>query len=148
VTGGGANFMIGSNVSLSNIASVGIGSVTTGSLGNSTDGYLASLGSGQANSLTGNLDQAQTILNDAISQVSTLRGHLGALQTYTLDPTVNSLQVALENNNSAQSAIEDTDFAAETSNLTRAQILVQAGTSVLSMANSAPQTVLALLKNL
>ena len=146
ITGGGANFLIGPEVSLSNIASVGINSVTTSSLGNSVDGYLASLGSGQANSLGGNLTQAQTIINDAINQVSTLRGNLGAFESYTVDPTVNALQVALENNSSAQSAIEDTNFAAETSNLTRAQILVQAGTSVLAMANSQPQSVLSLLK--
>jgi flagellin len=148
VTGGGANFMIGSNVSLSNTVGVGIGSVTTGSLGNTTDGYLASLGSGQANSLTGNLSQAQTILNDSINQVATLRGNLGAFQSYTLTPTVNTLQVALENNSSAQSAIQDTDFAAETSNLTRAQILSSSATSMLSLANSQPQNVLSLLKNL
>jgi flagellin len=148
LTGGGANFMIGSSVSLSNTAGLGIGSVTTGSLGNSVDGYLASLGSGQANSLSGNLSQAQTILTSATSQVGTLRGKLGAFQKYTLDPTVNRLQVSLENASSAQSAIQDADFAAEASNLTRAQVLSSSATSMLTIANSAPQSVLSLLKNL
>jgi flagellin len=54
--------------------------------------------------------------------------------------------VTLENVTSSESDITDTDFASETSALTRAQILVQAGTSVLSTANSIPQTVLTLLQ--
>ena len=62
-----------------------------------------------------------------------------------LSSTINWLNVALENVSSSESAIRDTDFATETSNLTRNQILVQAATSVLSQANSAPQSVLKLL---
>jgi flagellin len=56
------------------------------------------------------------------------------------------LNVALENVTSSDSDIRDANFAVETSNLTRAQILVQAGTSVLSTANSTPQNVLKLLQ--
>ena len=62
-----------------------------------------------------------------------------------LDDT-NAVQVALENVAASESAIRDADFASEAAALTRAQILVQANMAVLSMANSAPQTVLALLK--
>jgi flagellin len=84
-------------------------------------------------------------LNSAISQVSTLRGRLGAFQTFTIGSTVNSLGVAYENVSAAESAITDTDFAAETSNLTRDQILSQAATTVLQTANSQPDNVLKLL---
>jgi flagellin len=147
ITGGGATFQLGSQVNAADNASIGIGSVFTGNLGDSTDGYLNSLGSGGTNSLSGtNLITAQNILNSAISQVSTLRGRLGAFQTFTIGSTVNSLGVAYENVSAAESAITDTDFAAETSNLTRDQILSQAATTVLSQANAMPQQVLTLLQ--
>jgi flagellin len=58
---------------------------------------------------------------------------------------MNSLRVALENVSAAESLIRDTDFAKETSELTRSQILVAAGTSVLASANQSPQNVLSLL---
>jgi flagellin len=147
VTGGGANFAIGSSVTETNKASIGITDVSTGSLGDSVNGYLSSLGSGGANSLSStNLATAQKILNSAISQVSTLRGRLGAFQTFTIGSTVNSLGVAFENVSAAGSSIRDTDFAAETANLTRAQILSQAATTVLTQANAQPNNVLTLLK--
>ena len=85
------------------------------------------------------------IVNQAISQVSTLEGNLGALQTYVFQSNINSLQTGVEQVTQAQSDIQDTNFAAETASLTQAQILVQAGTSVLSIANSRPQSVLSLL---
>jgi flagellin len=147
ITGGGATFSLGSEVNETNKASIGIASVSTGDLGNSVDGYLSSLGSGGANSLSSsNLTVAQTILDDAINQVSSLRGRLGAFQTFTIGSTVNSLGVAYENVSAAESAITDTDFASETSNLTRDQILSQAATTVLAQANATPQEALTLLQ--
>jgi len=146
ITGGGANFQLGSEVSETGIASIGIGSVSTGDLGDSFNGYLSSIGSGGSNSLSSNnLSTTQDILNSAITQVSTLRGRLGAFQTFTIGSTVNSLGVAYENVSAAEAAITDTDFAAETSNLTRDQILSQAATTVLSQANAQPDNVLKLL---
>ena len=59
---------------------------------------------------------------------------------------INSMQTTSENLSASRSRIQDTDFAAETANLTRAQILQQAGTAMLAQANSLPQTVLSLLK--
>jgi len=115
-------------------------------LGTGVVGYLSSLGSGGTNSLvSGNTIQAQKIITAAIRQVADLRGRLGALQKDVLDTNVNSLNVALENVTASESAIRDADFASETASLTRAQILVQANTSVLSQANSSPQQVLSLL---
>lgn len=147
VTGGGATFALGSKVTETDKASIGISSVSTGSLGDSTVGYLSSLGSGGTNSLTGdNLTSTQKILDKAIKQVSQLRGRLGAFQKFTIGSTVNALGVAYENASAAESAIRDTDFAEETSQLTRAQILSQAASTVLAQANSAPQAALALLR--
>jgi flagellin len=147
ITGGGATFSLGSKVSLADRASIGIGSVSTGSLGSSTLGFLSSLGSGGTNAINGaNINNAQKVLDKAIKQVSSLRGRLGAFQKFTIGSTVNSLGVAYENASAAESAIRDTDFAEETANLTRAQILSSAAQSVLSQANAAPQAALALLR--
>jgi flagellin len=146
ITGGGAKFQIGSEVNRQGQIQIGIGSVNTTKLGNDVDGFLSTIASGGANSLvSGNAIQAQKVLSSAIKQVATLRGRLGALQKNILDTNVNSLSVALENVTASESAIRDADFATETAALTRAQILVQANTSVLAQANSAPQQVLALL---
>jgi len=148
VTGGGANFALGAQVNDAGKASVGISDVSTASLGNFTDGYLNSITTGGINSLSSaNLPTAQKIINSAIAQVSDLRGRIGAFQDYTVGSTVNSLNVALENSQAAQSAIQDTNFASETSNLTRAQILSQSATTVLAQANAAPKQALTLLQN-
>jgi flagellin len=149
VTGGGATFQLGSEVDQQGQVQIGVASVSTDSLGNNVDGFLSDLGSGGTASLTsGNLDTSQRILNDAISQVSTLRGRLGAFQSDVIDSNSDSLNVALENVTSSESDITDADFATETAALTRDQILVQANTSVLALANSQPNGVLSLLQNL
>jgi flagellin len=148
ITGGGATFALGAEVNESGKASIGIQSVSTGDLGNAGLGFLDSIGTGGTNSLTSkNLDTTQNILNAAVTQVADLSGRLGAFQTYTLGSTINNLNVASENAASAESAIEDTDFASETANLTRDQILVSAAQTVLSQANSRPSSVLSLLQN-
>lgn len=148
VTGGGATFALGEKVTEDGKASIGLNSVSTGSLGDITNGFLSSLSSnGGTNNLnSGNLVTAQKILNSAISQVSALRGRLGSFQKYTIGSTINNLSVAYENASSALSNVEDTDFAAETANLTRAQILAQSATTVLSTANSQPSQILKLLQ--
>ena len=147
VSGGGADFALGSKVTETDKASIGIKSVSTGSLGDSTDGFLSSLGSGGVNSLSSdNMVKAQRIIDRSIKQVSQLRGRLGAFQKFTIGSTINSLGVAFENASAAESAIRDTDFAEETANLTRSQILAQAATTVLAQANASPQNALALLQ--
>ena len=147
ITGGGATFALGATVNENDKAAIGISSVTTGSLGDATTGFLSSLASGQSNSLSSkNLVSAQNIVSESITQVSNLRGRLGAFQKFTIGSTVNNLGVAYENASAAQSAIADTDFAATTAALTRSQILSQAATTVLSQANSSPQQALKLLQ--
>lgn len=146
VTGGGANFALGSKVSEANKASIGIASISTQSLGDTTNS-LASLATGGANQLSSaNLVTAQDTIDKAIKQVSSIRGRLGAFQKFTIGSTVNSLGVAYENAAAAQSAIRDTDFAQETANLTRSQILQQASATVLAQANASPQIALSLLR--
>lgn len=146
ITGGGAKFNLGPNVDITNQVSVGIKDVAARKLGSVGTGYLSDLAKGKsANVVTGSLEDAQAIINAAIDQVSALRGRLGAFQKNVVGATIRSLGVALENTSAAESAIRDTDFAAETAELTRSQILVSAATNVLAIANSQPQSVLKLL---
>ncbi|WP_033345973.1 flagellin N-terminal helical domain-containing protein [Catenuloplanes japonicus] len=84
-------------------------------------------------------------VDDAIKLVSTTRAKLGAYQN-RLEHTINNLNVSVENLSASESRIRDTDMAAEMVSFTRSQILSQAGTSMLSQANQAPQGVLSLLR--
>ena len=146
ITGGGAQFNLGPNVDILNQVSLGIGNVAARNLGSLTNGYLDELGSSKDNNVVdGDLGGAQNIVNDAINQVSSLRGRLGAFQKNIVGATIRSLGVAMENTSAAESAIRDTDFAEETAALTRAQILVQSSTQILGIANSQPQNALSLL---
>lgn len=86
------------------------------------------------------------IVDAAIGEITKLRGELGAFQQNSLESTTNSLRATLENSINADSVIRDTDFAEEIANFTKQQVLVQAGTSVLSNANQASQLVLSLLR--
>ncbi|MCC7205441.1 MAG: flagellin, partial [Phycisphaeraceae bacterium] len=143
ITGGGAKFNLGPNVDIINQVSVGIQNVAIRKLGNATDGFLSDLAQGgSANVVDGDLAQAQSILSASIDQVSSLRGRLGAFQKNIVGATIRSLGVALENTSAAESTIRDTDFAAETAEMTRAQILVSAATNTLAIANNRPSSVL------
>ena len=146
IEGGGANFNLGPNVDIGNQVSIGIQSIASRNLGSDEDGFLSRLASGQDfNVVDGDLNTAQKIVNQSIDEITTLRGRLGAFQSNTVGATIRSLGVSLENTSAAESSIRDTDFAAETAALTRNQILVQAATNTLSIANSQPQNALSLL---
>jgi flagellin len=93
-------------------------------------------------------DNALRIIDAAISEISKMRGDMGAFQRYVLESNIRSLNVARENVMASESTIRDADFALEISNFTKQQILVQSGMSVLAQANSMPQTVLQLLQRL
>ncbi|WP_343639238.1 flagellin [Roseateles sp.] len=84
-------------------------------------------------------------IDAALDQVNSQRATLGATQN-RFDAVISNLQVAYENQTAARSRIMDADFAVETSNLSRAQILQQAGNAMVAQANQLPQQVLSLLK--
>lgn len=88
---------------------------------------------------------AIALMDGALDQVNSLRGDLGAVQN-RFESTISNLTATSENLSAARSRIRDTDYASETAALTRAQILQQAGVSILSQANSLPQLVLSLLQ--
>lgn len=90
-------------------------------------------------------NRAIDIVDGALANIDSIRGDLGAIQN-RFESTINNLNSAVENFSAARSRVLDTDFAAETANLTRSQILQQAGVAMLSQANSLPQLVLSLLQ--
>jgi flagellin len=94
---------------------------------------------------TAGADTAINQMDAALQTINSARAELGAIQT-RFESAVASVQTTSENLSAARSRIRDADFAAETANLTRAQILQQAGVAMLSQANAAPQTVLGLLR--
>lgn len=102
-------------------------------------------------SATGSISSASgataaiTALDAALTTLNTNRAKLGAIQN-RFESVVSNLQVSVENQSAAKSRIMDADFASETANLTRGQILQQAGTAMLAQANSLPNGVLALLR--
>jgi len=142
---GGALFQLGPDVVSNQQARIGIGSLSTAKL-RGESGRLYELGTGQDAALATNSTLAASIVDEVVTKIASLRGKLGAFQKTTLDANLNSLTDTMENLTAAESIIRDADFAAETAELTRAQILVQSGTSVLAIANSNPQNILALLR--
>lgn len=155
ITGGGSLFQLGPEVNASQQVNIGIQSIADSRLGGTNitlpDGttefqFLNSIKSGGDNALSGRrFIAASRILETAIDEISSLRGRLGAFERNTVQTNIRSLQAAAENVTASESKIRDADFASETSALTRAQILVNAGTSVLAAANAQAQSVLQLL---
>lgn len=123
-------------VDLSN-ASVGIGSVMNAS--------KMTLSTATAASAVSKGNTVLAVIDKSIGVLNNLRARLGAAQN-RFTATISNLQSSIENQSAARSRIMDADFAAETANLSRAQILQQAGTAMLAQANQAPQNVLGLLR--
>mgnify|MGYP003634634458 CR=1 FL=1 len=119
----------------------GLAALTSGTAGvNAAAGSLATV---DVTSVTNSNDAIRRI-DAALGSVSDLRSTFGAVQN-RFESTISNLSTAVENLSAARSRILDADFASETANLTRAQILQQAGTAMLSQANALPQNVLSLL---
>ena len=92
-----------------------------------------------------NANDAISRIDSALTTISSLRSEFGAVQN-RFESTIVNLQTVSENLAAARGRIQDADFAAETASLTKAQILQQAGVSVLSQANAQPQLALSLLQ--
>jgi flagellin len=139
-------FQIGANAG--QIAKIAINSAKTSALAVGVPGnQFTSLAQINVSSFQA-AQSALAVIDQAINDVTNLRGQLGAFQSQTLESNSNSLQTTLVNTQSAEAVITNTDFAAETSNFTKDQVLMQAGTTVLSNANQTSQLVLTLLQHL
>ncbi len=146
ITSGGSLYQLGPRVNVNQQESIGVKSMQANKLGNRLVGFLSDVKSGGSLSLrSGSFSSASKVVDEVITQVAVLRGRLGAFERNKLQPNINQLQVSVENLTASESVIRDTDFAVETTDLTRSQILVQAGTSILAIANAQQQNVLSLL---
>ncbi len=134
----GAALLTGDTVSLQ------VGSASTDSVAITMGNFTLTAAAGDLNA-AGTAATALDKLDVDIAAVAGERGKMGAVQN-TLESTINNLRVTSENLSAAESAIRDTDFAFESSQFTKNQILVQAGTAMVAQANVLPQAALQLLK--
>ena len=135
---GGINFQVGANTTSDNRIAVSIADLAT-TIASVT---AASIGS---NATETGARTAIDSIDEAIRAIDTSRANLGAIQN-RFTTTISNLQSSIENQSAARSRITDTDFAVETANLSRNQILQQAGTAMLAQANQSGQSVLSLLR--
>ncbi|MEQ1529778.1 MAG: flagellin [Methylococcales bacterium] len=138
----GANFQVGANTSDNNQISITVSNLSTLSGLNQLFGSAQSIGSAQ-----GSVGVRSTIdsIDLAIEKIDFFRAKLGAVQN-RFNTTIANLNSSIENTSAAKSRIMDADFAVETANLSRSQILQQAGTAMLAQANQSSQNVLSLLR--
>ncbi|HEY8158141.1 MAG TPA: flagellin [Methylobacter sp.] len=135
---GGLAIQVGANTAADNQISIDIANLS---------GTLVSVTAASIGGAASVLDVKATIdsLDTAIASIDTSRATLGAIQN-RFTTTIGNLQSSIENQSAARSRITDTDFATETANLSRNQILQQAGTAMLAQANQSGQGVLSLLR--
>jgi flagellin len=139
VTMGSATFQIGANAGQTATATIDdIAAIQLGTTVNPNG--VAGI------DVTSDAQTAIQVLDEAISQISTVRARLGSTQKNILETNINSLTVAKQNVAASESSIRDTDMAYEVVEFTRSQILVQASVAMIAQANSAPQTLLSLLR--
>ena len=140
---GGFDFQVGANNNANEKINIATTDISAGT------GIAAVTGSGASASIADATGAkalaAMDSLSTAIDEVSAARATFGASQN-RFEAVIANLQIASENQSAARSRIMDADFASETSNLTRGQILQQAGTAMLAQANSIPNGVMALLR--
>lgn len=155
-TGGGGDDIAKttySTVTLQSSKAFDVSYGTNGAAGLSDSGFVAGkFGGGSDGQALSEIDvttfegaqSALVAIDNAIAQVASQRADLGAIQN-RMESTVSNLQITSENLNAANSRIQDADFASETAELSRTQVLQQAGISVLAQANASGQQVLSLL---
>ena len=138
---------IGGTVSFDSASGFTIGTDDAGNtlLAGATNGSNLSSVAGIDISTVDGANKALATIDAALTSINNNRASLGAVQN-RFASTISNLQTTSENLSAARSRIQDTDFAAETANLTRGQILQQAGTAMLAQANSLPNGVLSLLR--
>ena len=138
---------VGATVKFNSSAAFSVTSGAAGGLFGATTANasaLSSVASINVGSQSG-ANSALDVIDGALAAINSQRASLGAVQN-RLASTVSNLQTTSENLSSARSRIQDADFAAETANLTRGQILQQAGTAMLAQANGLPNNILSLLR--
>jgi flagellin len=140
----GATFQLGTTADTR--ATLGLDAVYSAQLGNAVEGYLKSVASGGGNSLLDDPAQAAKIARVASNQVASLRGRIGGFQKFQVRPALNSLNDTRESLEKARGVITDVDYAVESAELNRQNILLQSAMSLLGLANQQSAQVLSLLR--
>ncbi|MBV8125962.1 MAG: flagellin FliC [Burkholderiaceae bacterium] len=137
---GTVNFQVGANTT------VGVDTIAVTSTNLNTDTTISGVTAAVINSTQSQAQLLTTIasIDSAINDINDTRATFGAIEN-RFNSVVSNLQVSVENQSAAKSRITDADFASETANLSRAQILQQAGNAMVAQANQQPQLVLKLL---
>jgi flagellin len=141
---GGATFQLGTKAETR--ATIGIDGLFSQQLGNATSGYLSTLKSGGEHSLLNDPNQAAEIARVAARQVATLRGRVGGFQKFQVQTSLASLTDIKEGLSKAKGVINDVDYAMETADLNRENVLMQSAMSLLGVANQQASQVLSLLR--
>ncbi|MEQ9859857.1 flagellin [Pectobacterium cacticida] len=153
---GGINIQVGANTGANEVIKIDSGALVNATTDSGKSGLAADVltaveaikGGTGASSIGGSGGLAQDIVDavdTALKAVDTARSNLGAIQN-RFESTITNVNNTINNLSNARGRIQDADYAVEVSNMTKANILQQAGTSVLSQANQVPQTVLSLLR--
>ena len=136
------SFQVGSNTGTENQISIKLANLTASALGVNSGAIAIS---GADSTISANFSAAVNAIDSALQTINSTRADLGAAQN-RLTSTINNLQNINENAEAARGRVQDTDFAAETAQLTKQQTLQQASTAVLAQANQLPSAVLKLLQ--
>jgi flagellin len=140
----GTTVTVGGHLSFSSDSGFSIKDSGTGVMTGTVGSDLQSVAKIDVSTVDG-ANAAMKTIDSALAQVDSNRASLGAIQN-RFTSTISNLNTTTENLSASRSRIQDTDFAAETANMTRGQILQQAGTAMLAQANSLPNGVLSLLR--
>lgn len=140
---GQLSFQVG--IEAGQTANVAVRDCRISALGNGVSGSFASLADIDISTASG-ANEAMGVIDQAIREISTLRGDLGAFQSNQLESVSRNLLVSRENLAASESLIRDTDFGKEMAEFTTTQILMQSAVSFLSQANNLPQNVMSLIR--
>jgi len=143
-TTGGATFQLGTDSSTRQ--TIGFNSVASFNLGGGdSGGFLSDIQGGKSASLTNDVATALKVVRKAVNDVATERGRIGGFQKFQVRPSINSLEAQKSGLTNAKSVIGDTDFALATADLNRETVLLNAGISLLGLANQQASQILSLL---
>lgn len=141
---GGATFQLGTTSNTQ--ASIGIDGMFSQGLGSQSLGYLSQLKSGGTYNLIDDPNQAASIAKEAAKQVAQIRGRLGGFEKFNVATALGQANASKESLTSALSTVQDADYATETAELNKQNVLLQSATSLLSVANQQTSNILSLLR--
>jgi flagellin len=143
VTTGGATFQLGTTSSTR--STIGLEGLFAAQLGSATVGYLSSLRSGGTNSLVNDPNQASLIASEAAKTLAKAQGRVGGFTKFQVQSAINSLGANKKGLEEVRSVIEDVDYATDTANLNKENVLLQSALALLGVANQQTGQILSLL---